>query len=116
MNFSFTNLSDFVTHNGNYPVCSSDVGEAEKCFIEVFRNSPLKIFLVFISFILTIINILLPYGIIWYERFGTDNKRTLMNKLVKTPVFLIQSIIIIWTVAVIEVRFSDPFSIFPIFW
>jgi len=38
----------------------------------------------FISFcdLLNITNIFMFYGIIWYERFGTDNRRTLMNKIV----------------------------------
>ena len=38
----------------------------------------------FISFcdVLNITNIFMFCGIIWYERFGTDNRRTLMNKIV----------------------------------
>ena len=39
----------------------------------------------FISFcnVLNIINILIFYGIVWYERFGTDNRRTsLKNKII----------------------------------
>jgi hypothetical protein len=31
-----------------------------------------------------IVNSFLLYGIVWYERFGSDNKRTLMNKLEST--------------------------------
>ena len=34
------------------------------------------------SFLTIPIIIALFYGIVWYERFGSDNKRTLMNKLV----------------------------------
>ena len=35
-----------------------------------------------ISILCSIIVVSLSYGIIWYEKFGTDQKRTLMNKLV----------------------------------
>jgi hypothetical protein len=45
-----------------------------------YRTS--KILALLISPILQTLSAFLAYGIIWYERFGTDNKRTLMNKLI----------------------------------
>ena len=89
MNFSFQNLSAIANPDEDSPVCSSDVRDSEKCFKAIFRNSPSKLVLIFICLLFTIVNIALPYGIIWYERFGTDNKRTLMNKLVKIPAFFL---------------------------
>jgi len=41
-----------------------------------------KIAFMFFCNVLNIINILMFYGIIWFEHFGSDKKRTLMNKIV----------------------------------
>ena len=41
-----------------------------------------KYVIVVIEVLLIIFIVLVCYSIIWYERFGTDNKRTLVNKFV----------------------------------
>ena len=53
-------------------------------FSGLFQNRPSKIFSLAFSFLTTSLAIFLFYGIIWFERFGTDNKRTLINKLVSS--------------------------------
>lgn len=51
-------------------------------YSELYENRPAKFVSISISLLLIIVSSLLAYTIIWYERYGTDNKRTLMNKLV----------------------------------
>jgi hypothetical protein len=51
-------------------------------FRGLFENRPSRILSLIFSSVSIPIICWLFYGIIWYERFGTDNKRTLMNKLV----------------------------------
>ena len=50
----------------------------------LFENRPSKILAIVFSFLSTSFAIFLFYGIVWFERFGTDNKRTLINKLVSS--------------------------------
>ena len=47
----------------------------------VFKPRPALITSLIFSLVGVATNVALFYGIIWYERFGSDNKRTLMNKL-----------------------------------
>ena len=54
----------------------------ENSFKKLYENNAIKISMVCISVPLSIIVITLSYGIIWYEKFGTDQKRTMINKLV----------------------------------
>ena len=51
-------------------------------FPNLFEPSPYLILSVIFSFLGLVILVLSLYGIVWYERFGSDNKRTLINKLV----------------------------------
>ena len=53
----------------------------EDFFSGVFENRPSKI--IFMTFTIVAIPavLLLLYSIIWYERFGLDVKRTIVNKL-----------------------------------
>ena len=51
-------------------------------FDELYRNRMSKILSILFSFTTAPFIAALFYGIVWYERFGTDNKRTLINKLV----------------------------------
>ena len=50
-------------------------------FSGIFYNRPSKFAAVFISAFLLTVNILIWYGAIWFEHFGSDQKRTLVNKL-----------------------------------
>ncbi len=56
----------------------------QEVFIGLFQSRPSKIFSICFSFLSTSLAVFLFYGIIWFERFGTDNKRTLINKLVSS--------------------------------
>ena len=47
-----------------------------------YEDTNSKIFFISFSLFLHLTNLLLYYGIIWFERFGTDAKRSLLNKLV----------------------------------
>ena len=51
-------------------------------FCGFFADATSKTLFFAFSLSLNVINTLLFYGIIWYERFGTGNKRTLLNKIV----------------------------------
>ena len=56
--------------------------ESENCFRSLDQESSIKTFLFIISMISCIIIVPMAYILIWYERFGSDKKRTLINKLV----------------------------------
>ena len=54
----------------------------EEHYAPIFENNPLKIGAIGISIIsLLVVNVFL-YGIVWYERFGNHQVRTLLNQLV----------------------------------
>ena len=53
----------------------------EPVYCGVFEDRPLKFAGMVISALLVLANMGLLLGMIWYERFGSDNRRTLMNKL-----------------------------------
>ena len=54
----------------------------EDYFSGLFENRSSKISAVIVSFCLNILNVVLAYGIIWYDRYGIDKKQNLMNKLI----------------------------------
>ena len=56
-------------------------GDAEY-FSGLYENRPVKFVSITLSLLFICVSSVLAYTIIWYERYGTDNKRTLMNKLV----------------------------------
>ena len=56
--------------------------ESENCFRSLDQESSIKTFLFIISMISCIIIVPMAYILIWYEKFGSDKKRTLINKLV----------------------------------
>jgi len=51
-------------------------------FEEFYRKDASKIVIVISVFLVNLISSLLMYAIVWYERFGADQKRILTNKLV----------------------------------
>ncbi len=53
----------------------------ESFFCGAFESRASKTALVVASSFLSLFDIALLYGAIWYEHFGTDNKRTLLNRL-----------------------------------
>jgi hypothetical protein len=58
--------------------------ESEKNFCSVFEHNQFKIISVIFASMFTPICVILLYGIIWFEKFGTDHKRTLNNKLLSS--------------------------------
>ena len=53
-------------------------------FLDLFENRPSKIIAVTSSVVLNMIYLPILYSIIWYEKFGSDKKRTVLNKLVSS--------------------------------
>jgi hypothetical protein len=53
----------------------------EDFFYGIFENRPSKFVCIVLAILVLSIELFLYYGIIWYERFGTDNRRTLTNEL-----------------------------------
>ena len=51
-------------------------------FYGLIDNKPFKLFSLATGFSVIPVNVVLHYGIIWFERFGSSRNRTLMNKLV----------------------------------
>jgi hypothetical protein len=53
-------------------------------FSAAFENGPVKIGIVVAYFISALVIIPGAYGVIWYEHFGSDHKRILLNRLVSS--------------------------------
>ena len=53
-------------------------------FSTAFENGYIKIISISVSFISSLIILPFLYGIIWYERYGTDVKRILLNRIVSS--------------------------------
>lgn len=60
----------------------TNVEEFDQPFGGLMENRPSKVLALIFACCTNPLNVLLLYGIVWYEKYGTDNKRTLMNKLV----------------------------------
>lgn len=58
-----------------------DKGE-EDFFAPLFANTSVKIVLLVLSLIMTPISLTLMSAIVWYERYGSDLRRNLTNRLV----------------------------------
>ena len=59
---------------------SFNASGTEDFFEELYANRPSKIAILMASCLLTVVNVFLLYGIIWFERYGADLKRTLVDK------------------------------------
>ena len=57
-------------------------------FQNVFENKIISLLLTLSPFLL-VLSMLSAYGIIWFERFGTDQKRTIINKLVSDSLWIV---------------------------
>lgn len=51
-------------------------------FEELYQDRPSKVIVMIISALLTPANVILLYSVIWFEHYGSDLKRTLINKAV----------------------------------
>jgi hypothetical protein len=60
---------------------SQNCSDTEKNFCVAFENNAYKNISIIFTTVSMPVCIVLFYGIIWFERFGSDNKRTLANKL-----------------------------------
>jgi len=73
------NISSHLTNvNNNNNVNDSDF------FSGLFENRPIKVVGIVVSILSTVVYIPLLSSIIWYEKFGSDKKRTILNKLVSS--------------------------------
>ena len=59
----------------------SNVTGSKDFFEPAFRNVPLKLTIICATLAMVIFQILSGYGIIWYEKYGSDKKRILVNRL-----------------------------------
>ena len=69
--------SDCPTSYDNWD-CQMLLGN-ETLLCGAFQNRPEKIAAIVVSIILTLADLLLLYGVIWYQYFGPDQSRTLVN-------------------------------------
>jgi len=53
----------------------------ETLFCGALQNRPSKTIIITVSFVLTIVNALLLYGVIWYQKFGPDRGRTVLDEI-----------------------------------
>ena len=62
-----------ITENCSFP-------ESEDFFSGLFENRPSKVIFVIVSIVGGFVLLPLVYSIIWFEHYGVDLKRTLINK------------------------------------
>jgi len=79
-------------------------------FCGVFENRPSKI--VFMTFTIVTIPfvLLLLYSIVWYERFGLDVKRTIVNKLTSSFCWVGMQFILLVNIPDLGRYFFGPYS------
>jgi len=71
-----------MSYGNNSSNCSTPQSDPNGDFFrEVFETRPSKVAAVIFSATVGFILLMLVYGITWYEHFGSDKKRTLINKL-----------------------------------
>ena len=69
-------VSDKLNQSDTVAGCSN-----EEVYCGIFENRPSKFIAIVFSATLISLNTILLGGMIWYERFGSDIRRTLMNKI-----------------------------------
>ena len=72
-----------TTNVSNSDICS-DEDDKYRFFRYLFEEKTTKVISVVFATVGIIFLIPLTYGIIWYEHFGSDKKRTLLNKFVSS--------------------------------
>jgi len=64
---------------------STTLGENQDLYFQGFQDAKASFWIILCTTILICcICWILSYGVVWYERFGSDSRRTLMNKLVSS--------------------------------
>ena len=90
---------------------NTSYGPNELLDSEVTGQIMTKIFALFFSILLSLIVLPFLYGIIWYEKFGTNSKRTLINQLVCSICwYLIFTVVCLQVPLLIRVIIQDPFN------
>ena len=73
-------MNDMAANDDDFNITSfSATGDF---FEMLYLPRPSKFIITATAFVLVSVNLLLLYGVIWFERFGSDLKRTLINKFV----------------------------------
>jgi hypothetical protein len=90
--------------SNNLTICTDDF------FNGAFENRPSKI--VFMTFTIVTLPfvLLLVYSIIWYERFGLDIKRTIVNKLSSSFCWVAIQFILLVNIPDLGRYFFGPYS------
>ena len=87
--------------------CLTAKDAVEKSYPELFETTPTKISIVTVSILLCVVNLYLTSGIMCYERFSSDNRRTLMNRLVASIcLVMIKWIFLCQAFAIVRFPFS----------
>jgi len=90
-----------MSYGNNFSNCSNPKSELGNDFFqELFENRPSKILSVIFSAVVAFLLIILVYGIAWHEHFGSDKKRTMINKLASSLCWT-------WFEWVILIQFPD---------
>jgi hypothetical protein len=61
-----------------------ELEDGQDFFSGLFENRPSKLAFVFSSIVGGLVLLPMVYSIIWYERYGSDTKRTMLNKFVSS--------------------------------
>ena len=80
----------------------------EPMYCGLFEDRPSKVLIVCAAFLLTAFDIVMYYSIIWYERFGTDNHRNLVNRLLTSACWTVIVILIVCSADIVRSVFG-PF-------
>jgi len=80
---------NITTENSLFNCSGYSNHHKEAVFCGLFDDRPAKVITVTIAFLLTILSIAMYYSVIWYEHYGTDNNRTLVNKLLTSACWII---------------------------
>ena len=82
-NFEMENQTEwFLDRKDKLSMFSKDNNSTSDYFSGLFENGPSITVGVIFSIILTLFIIPILLSVIWYEKFGSDKKRTILNKLV----------------------------------
>ena len=79
-------------------------------FEDLVANSSIKIILITFAILSSLISIPVIYGIIWFERFGSDMKRILINRLVSSVCWSFFGWMLLAQIPDMIRYFSRPFS------
>jgi hypothetical protein len=82
----------------------------EDFFCGVFENRPSKFIFMTFTIVASPIVTLLLYSIIWYERFGLDVKRTIVNKTTSSICWVAIQFILLVNIPDLGRYFFGPYS------